>query len=58
MEASGQLHTPTALPQGKSPWYKQGRRLGGPQSWSGKGGEEKISQPLPKLEPTIIYPAV
>jgi hypothetical protein len=38
MEVSGQLHVPVALPQGKSPWYP----LGGPQSRSGRGGEEKI----------------
>jgi hypothetical protein len=30
------------------------RRLGGPHSRSGRGGEEKNSQPLPGLEPTII----
>jgi hypothetical protein len=40
--------------QGKSPWYPLGRRLGGPQSRSGRGGEEKNSQPLPGLEPPII----
>jgi hypothetical protein len=39
-------------PQGKSPWYPlDRRRLGGPQSRSGRGGEEKNSQPLPGLEP-------
>jgi hypothetical protein len=27
--------------QGKSPWYPLDRRLGGPQSRSGRGGEEK-----------------
>jgi hypothetical protein len=27
------------------------RRLGGPQSHSGRGGEEKNFQPLPGLEP-------
>jgi hypothetical protein len=32
-------------PQGKSPWYPLDRRLGGPQSRSGRGGEEKNSQP-------------
>jgi len=32
------------------------RRLGGPQSRSGHGGEEKNSQPLPGLEPPIIQP--
>jgi hypothetical protein len=31
--------------QGKSPWYTLDRRLGGPQSRSGHGGEEKNSQP-------------
>jgi hypothetical protein len=28
----------------------------GPQSQSGRGGEEKISQPLPAPEPPIIQP--
>jgi hypothetical protein len=32
------------------------RRLGGPQSWSERGGEEKNSQPLSELEPPIIQP--
>jgi hypothetical protein len=40
--------------QGKRPWYPLDRRLGGPQSRSGRGGEEKNSQPLPGLEPSII----
>jgi hypothetical protein len=44
MEVSGQLHAPAALPPGKSPWYPLDRRLGGPQSRSGYGGEEKNSQ--------------
>jgi hypothetical protein len=43
-------------PRGKSPWYPLDRRLGGPQSRSGRGGEEKNSQPLPGLEPAIIQP--
>jgi hypothetical protein len=35
--------TPRPLyPHGKSPWYPLDRRLGGPQSRSGRGGEEKI----------------
>jgi hypothetical protein len=47
--------TPWPLyPQGKSPWYPLDRRLGGPQSWSGHGGEEKNFQPLPGLESLII----
>jgi hypothetical protein len=41
-------------PQGKSPLYPLYRRLGGRQSRSGRGGEEKNSQPLPGLEPPII----
>jgi hypothetical protein len=32
-------------PQGNSPRYLLDRRLGGPQSRSGRGGEEKNSQP-------------
>jgi hypothetical protein len=31
-------------------------RLDRPQSRSGHGGEEKYSQPLPGLEPSIIQP--
>jgi hypothetical protein len=42
--------------QGKSRWYPLYRRLGGTQSRSGSGGEEKNSQPLPGLEPPIIQP--
>jgi hypothetical protein len=51
MEVSGQLHAPVALPQGKSPWYPLDRRLGGPQSRSGRGGLEKNSQPPQGIEP-------
>jgi hypothetical protein len=40
--------------QGKSPRYPLDRRLGGPQSLSGGGGEEKNSQPLTGLEPPVI----
>jgi len=43
-------------PQEKSPWYPSDRRMGGPQSQSGHGGEEKNSQPLLGLEPLIIQP--
>jgi hypothetical protein len=45
---------PVALHPRKSPWYPLDRRLGGPQSQSGRGGEEKNSQPLPGLKPPII----
>jgi hypothetical protein len=43
-------------PQGKSPRYLLDRRLGGSQSLSGHGSEEKNSQFLPGLEPPIIQP--
>jgi hypothetical protein len=38
-------------PHGKSPWYPLDRRLGGPQSCSWHGGEEKNSQPPPGIKP-------
>jgi hypothetical protein len=37
--------------KGKNPWYPLDRRLGGPQSRSGRGGEEKNSQPLAGIKP-------
>jgi len=37
-------------PQGKSPWYPLDERLGGPQSRSGRSGEEKNSPPLSGIE--------
>jgi hypothetical protein len=37
--------------QGKSPWYALNRRLCGPQSQSGRRGEEKNSQPPSGIEP-------
>jgi hypothetical protein len=54
MEVSGQFRAPAALLPVKSPWYPLDRRLGGNQSRSGHGGEEKNSQLLPGLEHTII----
>jgi hypothetical protein len=50
MEVSGQLHGPATLPSGKKLRYPLDRRLGGPQSRSGRGGEEKDSQPPPGIE--------
>jgi hypothetical protein len=40
--------------------YPLYRRLGGPQSLSGRGGEEKNSQPLPGLDPPPLpdHPAL
>jgi hypothetical protein len=46
---SVQLH-----PKGRSPCYPLDRRLGGPQSRSGRGGVEKNSHPLSGFEPPII----
>jgi hypothetical protein len=37
-------------PQGKSPWYPLNKKLVGPQSRSGRGGEEKNSKPPPGIE--------
>jgi hypothetical protein len=48
--------TPRLLyPQGKNTWYPLDRRLNGPQSRSGNGGE-KNSQTPPGLEPPIVQP--
>jgi hypothetical protein len=54
MEKSGQLHGPAALPPGIDFCYPLDRILGGPQCRSGRGGEEKNSQPLTGLEPPIL----
>jgi hypothetical protein len=48
----GRLHL-----QGKSPWYPLDRGFGGPQSRSGRGGEEKNSQP-PRRESNPRTPIV
>jgi hypothetical protein len=53
MEVSRRVHAPAALSPGKESWHPLDRRLGGPQSRSGRVGEEKNSQPLPGLEPPI-----
>jgi hypothetical protein len=43
-------------PRERAPWCPLDRRLGGPQSRSRHGGEEKNSHPLPGLELPIIQP--
>jgi hypothetical protein len=43
-------------PQEKSPYYPLDRRLGGPQSRSGRGGEKENSQALPGFETPLIQP--
>jgi len=40
MEVSGQLYALEALSSGEEPQYILDRRLGGPQSWSERCGEE------------------
>jgi hypothetical protein len=40
-----QLHAPAAFPQERRSWCPLYRRLIGPQRRSGRGGEEKNSQP-------------
>jgi len=57
MEVGGQLHTLATLPWGQSPWYLLDRSLGGPQSWSGCGAEEKIV-PSPARNKTPIIQTV
>jgi hypothetical protein len=42
--------------QGKGHWYPMDTRLGGPQSRSRRGGEEKNSQCLLGLEPPTFQP--
>jgi hypothetical protein len=58
LEVSGQLHAPAALSPGKSPRYPFYRRLGWPQSRSGRYGEVKFFT-LPGLElplPLVVQP--
>jgi hypothetical protein len=45
-------------PQEKSPWNLLDRRLGGPRSQSGHGGEEENTQHMPGLEAPIIKPVM
>jgi hypothetical protein len=60
LDLSGQLHAPTALPPGKAPplRYPLDRRLGGPQSRSGRCGEEKILDPTGTriLNSSVVQP--
>jgi hypothetical protein len=57
MEVSGQLHDPAALPPGREPpprWYPLDKRLGGPQSRSGRGGED-MKRGMPKNNILFCY---
>jgi hypothetical protein len=51
MEMSDQFHAPIALLPGKEPLYSLGRGLGGPDSRSASGVEQKKHLPLPGIEP-------
>jgi hypothetical protein len=56
-EGKGSSSSPGRFIPGKRMlWYPLDRRLGGPQSRSGRGGEEKNSQPLPGLQPPTDQP--
>jgi hypothetical protein len=55
LEVSGQLHAPAALPPRKdTPRYPFYRRLGGPQSRSGRYGEVKIFYPTGTRTPAPL----
>jgi len=57
MEVSGQLNAPAALPPGKeSLCYPLDRRLGGPQSRSGRDGEGYLKVENIKERKTILFP--
>jgi hypothetical protein len=51
MEVSGQLQATDALPGGNIPQYTLVRRLDGPQSQHGRGGEEEESIPYRESSP-------
>jgi hypothetical protein len=50
MNVSGELRATADLPSGKKHLVPLDRKLGGPQSHSGRGGEEKHSQPPSAIE--------
>jgi len=56
MEVSGQLHAPAALTPGKETLVPIGYETGWVPSRSGRGGEDKNSQPLPGFDSPIIQP--
>jgi hypothetical protein len=56
MEVSARLKVPATLFPGKEPPNPLDGKLGGPQSRSGRDGEEKHSYPLAGLESPIVQP--
>jgi hypothetical protein len=59
MEVSGQLHARSLYSQGKSPLYSLGRKVGRPQSHSGRGVDlnapEGFKTSVSYLENTFQY---
>jgi len=55
MELRGQHHAPAALPSREELPVSQATRLGGPQSWSGRGDEERnpINAPPENWTPVV-----
>jgi len=51
MDVSGEFDAPVALSPGRSTRYPSDTRLGGSQSRSGRGGEEKNSCPCWESKP-------
>jgi hypothetical protein len=58
MEMSGQLHAPAVLPAGKESLYPLNKRLGGPQSRSGRGGDDKKIPDLTGNRTLVVHPVV
>ena len=50
MGTNGQLQASAALPQGKHRRYQITRKVGEPQGWSGRFGDNKILLPLTGIE--------
>jgi len=53
VRSRGMLNDPAALLPGKSPWYPSYRSLGGLQSQSGCGGDEKNPWPAGNWTPVV-----
>jgi hypothetical protein len=56
MEVIGQRHSHSRFTAGKEPRNALNRMLGGPQSGSGRFGEETHPLSLPKFEPRTANP--
>jgi len=57
MNKRGRLHSPAASPQGKNSSYTLSGRLGAPQNWAVRCGENKNSWPLIDVIFFFLYPA-